>query len=97
MKSAIIAATTPAVANPYTNTVRGTTADTVGVVGGAVGPPVAPCDGTPATAGAAVVGDDAPADGDVQRALGHSSPRTFTEEQLRDADPRLQRLTAADW
>ncbi|KAL3822014.1 hypothetical protein ACHAXA_003000 [Cyclostephanos tholiformis] len=79
-----------------TNTVRGTTADTVGVVGGAVGPPVAPCDGTPATASAAVVGDDAPADGDVQRALGHSSPRTFTEEQLRDADPRLQRLTAAD-
>ena len=96
MDAAILAATAPAVANPYTNTVRGTTADRGGVVGGAVGPPVAPRAGTPGTASAAVVGEDAPADGDVQRALGHSTPRTFTEEQLRDADPRLQRLTAAD-
>jgi hypothetical protein len=47
-------------------------------------------------AGAAVAGEDAPADGDVQRALGHSTPRTFTEEQLCNADPQLQRLTAVD-
>ncbi len=86
----------PAVANPYTNTARGTAADTGGVVGGAVGALVAPRDGTPGTAGAAAAGDDAPADGDVQGAHGHSTPRTFTEEELRDTDPRLQRLTAAD-
>jgi hypothetical protein len=66
--AAILAATAPAVANPYTNTVRGTAADTGGVVGGAVGAPVALREGTPATAGAAAVGDDAPADGDVQGA-----------------------------
>ncbi len=92
----ILAATAPAVANPYTNTAHGTAADTGGVVGGAVGAPVALCDGTPAPAGAAAVGDDAPADDDVQGAHGHSTPRTFTEEELRDADPRLQRLMAAD-
>ena len=86
----------PAVANPYTNTARGTAADTGGVVGGAVGAPVVLRDGTPVTAGTAAVGDDASADGDVQGAHGHSTPRTFTEEELRDADPRLQLLTAAD-
>jgi hypothetical protein len=94
--AAILAAMAPAVANPYTSTVRGNTHDTVGEVGGAIGPPVVPRNGTPAMAGAAVVGEDTPADGDVQRVLGHSMPRTFTEEQLRIADPRLQRLTTAD-
>ena len=67
-----------------------------GWFGGAIGALVAPRDGTPGTAGAAAAGDDAPDDGDVQGAHGHSTPRTFTEEELRDADPRLQRLTAAD-
>ncbi len=94
--AAILAATAPAVANPYTNTARGTAADTGGVVGGAVGAPVVLRDGTPVTAGTAAVGDDASADGDVQGAHGHSTPCTFTEEELRDTDPRLQQLTAAD-
>jgi hypothetical protein len=94
--AAIIAATSPSVANPYMITARGTAADTLVAVGGAVGALVAPCHRKPATAGAAVVGDEAPPDGNVQGAHWHSTPRTFTEELLRDADPRLQWLMAAD-
>ena len=46
--AAILAATAPAVANPYTNAAGGTAAGTVGVVGGAAGAIVAPNDITPA-------------------------------------------------
>ncbi len=94
--AAILAATAPPVANPYTNAAGGTAADTVGVVGGAAGAIVAPNDITPAAAGAAMAGGKPPTNGNVQGACGHSVPRTFTEEELHGADPRLQQLTAAD-
>ena len=95
--AAILAATAPTVANPYPNAAGGTAAGTAGVVGGAAGVlDVAPSDAPPAAAGAAVVGNIPPADGDVQGALGLFVPRTFTEEELREADPHLQRISAAD-
>jgi hypothetical protein len=87
--AAIIAATAPAVPNPYTNTARGPAADTRGVVGGALGALVAPHDRTPTTAGAAVAGGNPPANGYVQGVLEHSTPSTFMEEELRGADPLL--------
>ena len=82
--AAILAATAPAVANPYTNTARGTAADTGGVVGGAVGAPVALLVGTPATAGAAAVGDDAPADGDVQGTIRDTADNRYHLDFDRD-------------
>jgi hypothetical protein len=94
--AAILAATAPTVANPYTNAAGGTAAGTVGVVGGAAGAIVAPNDITPAAAGAAAAGGEPPTDGNVQGARGHFTPRTFTEEELLGADPRLQQLTGAD-
>jgi hypothetical protein len=33
----------------------------------------------------------------MQGAHGHFIPRTLTEEELHEADPQLQQLTAADW
>ena len=94
--AAILAATAPPVANPYTNAAGGTTADSVGVVGGAARATVAPNDINPAAAGAAVAGDKPPTNSNVQSACGHSVPRTFTEEELHRADPCLHWLTAAD-
>ncbi|KAL3812075.1 hypothetical protein ACHAXA_002879 [Cyclostephanos tholiformis] len=95
--AAILAATAPTVSNPYLNAAGGTAAGMAGVVGGAAGVlDVAPSDAPPAAAGAAAVGNIAPADGDVQGALGLFVPRTFTEEELCEADPRLQRISAAN-
>ena len=68
--AAILAATAPTVANPYSNAAGGTAAGTAGVVGGAAGVlDVAPSDAPPAAAGAAVLGNIPPADGDVHRFL----------------------------
>jgi hypothetical protein len=93
----ILAATARAVANPYTNSARGTAADTGGGVGGAIGDVVVtPGNAPPATAGTAAAGNAPPAGGDVQGMHGRFVPHTFTEEELHGADPRLQRLTAAD-
>jgi hypothetical protein len=85
----ILAAMAPTVANPYTNAAGGTAAGTVGVVGGAAGATVTPNNITPAAAGAAAAGGEPPTDGDVQGARGHFMPRTFTEEEILGADPRL--------
>jgi hypothetical protein len=46
--------------------------------------------------GTAAEGDAPPAGGNVQGAHGHFMPRTFTKEELHEADPRLQQLTTAD-
>jgi hypothetical protein len=93
----IIAATAPAVASPYTHSAHGTVADMGGAVGGAIGDVVAPDNATPAMAGVAPEGDTPPAGSFVRGVHGHSLPSTFTEAELHEADPRLQRLTAADW
>jgi hypothetical protein len=93
----IIAATAPTVANSYTHSAHGTVADMGGAAGGAVGDVVAPDDATPATARVAPEGDTPPAGSLVQSVHGHSLPSTFTEAELREADPQLQRLTTADW
>ncbi len=93
----IIAATAPAVANPYTHSAHGTVADMGGAAGGAIGDVVAPDGAAPATARVAPEGDTPPAGSFVQGTHGHSLPSTFTEAELHEADPRLQRLTAADW
>jgi hypothetical protein len=92
----IIAATAPAVANPYTHSAHGTVADMGRAAGGAIGAVVAPDNTTPATAGVAPEDDKPPAGSFVQGAHGHSLPSTFTEAELHEADPQLQRLTAAD-
>jgi hypothetical protein len=95
--AAITVAMALAVANPYLNSTRGTAADTGRVDGGAVGGEDACAYAPTAMAGTVAEGDALPASGDVQGAHGHFMPRTFTEEELHKADPRLQRLTAADW
>jgi hypothetical protein len=92
----IIAAMSLAIANPYMHSAHGTVADMGGAAGGAVGDVVAPDDATPATAGVAPEGNTPPAGSLVQGAHGHSLPSTFTEAELHKADPRLQRLIAAD-
>jgi hypothetical protein len=94
--AAITTATALAVANPYLNYARGTAADTGRADGGAIGVEDACAYAPTATAGTAAEGDAPPAGGNVQGAHGHFMPRTFTEEELHKADPRLQRLTAAD-
>ena len=47
-------------------------------------------------ASTAAEGDAPPAGGNIQGVHGHFMPRTFTEEELHEADPQLQRLTAVD-
>jgi hypothetical protein len=94
--AAVIAATAPAVANPYTASAHGKTANMGRVVGGAVGDVAAPGNTTNATAGTAPDGDAPLAGGNVQSVHGHFIPHNFTEERLHKADPQLQRLTAAD-
>ncbi len=76
----IIAATAPAVANPYTHSAHGTVADMGGAAGVAVGDVVAPDDATSATAGVAPEGDTPPAGSLVRGAHGHSLPSTFTRQ-----------------
>jgi hypothetical protein len=95
--AAVIAVMAPAVANPYTTSVHVMSADMGRVVGGAVGDVVALGNATNAMAGTAPDGDAPLADGDVQGAHRHFMPRNFTEEQLQEADPQLQRLTSMDW
>ncbi len=88
--AAIITATTPAIANHYTNSACGGEggADTGGGDGGAIGDVVAPGNTTPTMAGTAGAGDTPPpAGGDVQGVHGHFLPRTFMEEDLHGADP----------
>ncbi len=92
----IMAATTPAVANPYTHSTLGTVADMGGAAGGAIRDVVVPDYATPAMAGVAPEGDTHLAGSFVRGAHGHSLPSTFTKAELHEADPRLQRLTAAD-
>jgi hypothetical protein len=93
----ILAATARAVANPYTNSARGMAAETGGGVGGAVGDVVvAPGNAPPATAGTVAVSNAPPAGGVVQGVHGNFVPHTFMEEELHEADPQLQLLTAAD-
>jgi hypothetical protein len=92
----IIAATAPAVTNPYTHSAHGTVADLGWAARGAAGDVVAPDDATPATTRVAPEGDTPPAGSFVQGTHGHSLPSTFTETELHKADPQLQRLTTAD-
>jgi hypothetical protein len=94
--AAITAATALAVADPYLNSSCSTAADTGRADGGAIGGEDACAYAPTATAGTAVEGDPPPAGGNVQGAHGHFMPRTFTEEELHKADPRLQWLTTAD-
>jgi hypothetical protein len=93
---AITAATALAVANPYLNSAHGTAADTGRADGGAIGGEDACAYAPTATAGTVAEGDAPPAGGKVKGAHGHFMPRTFMEEELHEANPRLQRLIAAD-
>jgi hypothetical protein len=92
----IIAATAPAVANPYTHSAHGTVADMGSAAGGAIGDVVAPDNATPAMAGVAPECNTPPAGSFVQGAHGHSLPSTFTEAELHEVDLQLQQLTTAD-
>ncbi len=94
--AALTATTALAVASPYLNFARSTAADTGRADGAAVGGEDACAHAPTATAGTAAEGDAPPASGDMQGAHRHFMPCTFTEEELHEADPQLQRLTAAD-
>jgi hypothetical protein len=85
-----------AVANPYLNSARGTAADTGRVDGGAVGGEDACAYAPTATASTAAEENAPPARSNVQGSHGRFMPRTFTEEELHEADPQLQRLTTVD-
>jgi hypothetical protein len=94
--AAITAATALAVADPYLNSARGTVAEMGRADGGAIGGEDACAYAPTAVAGTAAEGDAPPAGSNMQGAHGHFMPRTFTEEELHEADPRLQWLTTAD-
>jgi hypothetical protein len=94
--AAITAATALAVANPDLNSTRGTAADTGRADRGAVGGEDACAYAPTATAGTAAEGNAPPAGVNVHGAHRHFMPHTFTEEELHEADPQLQRLTTAD-
>jgi hypothetical protein len=67
------------------------------VVGRAVGDKAAPGNASTAMASTAALGESSFAGGYVQGVHGHSLPRAFLEEELHEADPQLQKLTATDW
>jgi hypothetical protein len=92
---AIIVAFAANAATPTVTVAIAATAVTVSV--GAIGGEDACAYAPTAMAGTAVEGDAPPAGGNVQGAHGHFMPRTFTEEELHGADPRLQQLTTTDW
>jgi hypothetical protein len=93
----ITAAMALAVAYPYLNSARGTAADMGRADGGAVGGEDACAYAFTSTAGTAAEGDAPPAGSNMQGAHGHFMPHTFTEKELHEEDPQLQRLTAVDW
>jgi hypothetical protein len=72
-------------------------ADTGRVDGGAVGGEDACAYAPIATASTVAEGDTPPAGSNMQGMHRHFMHRTFMEEELRGADPQLQRLTTAHW
>jgi hypothetical protein len=87
VSAAITAAMALAVANPYLNSTRGMAADTGRADGGAIGGEDACACVPTAMAGTVAEGDTPPASSNVQGVHRQFMPRTFTEEELHEADP----------